>query len=158
MSKVLYKRSLKNYFLKPMMQTKLGLYFILASILFAGSIIVYGYTNLAGLYDIIVELTDISDELSDVIRAKISSILMFSSILGFFYVLFTVLMSVYYTHRFVGPMVAFKRHIDNLRKGDFSSRVVLRKSDAFSDLAEELNMLAGDLEKSKYRKPNTEAS
>ena len=154
----MYKRSLKNYLLLPVLQSKLGLYCVLASLVFTASVLVYGYTSLYGLYEIIVELTDVSEELSQVIEAKISGFLTFCAILGVFYVVSTILLSVYYTHRFVGPTIAFRRHINSLRKNEYGSRVVLRKSDAFSELAEELNMLASELERSKKRSQSQEVS
>jgi hypothetical protein len=43
--------------------------------------------------------------------------------------------------------VAFKRHIRALREGNYDSRVVLRKGDAFDDVADELNLLAQALAK-----------
>ena len=158
MANVVYKRSLKNYLLQPMMQTKLGIYFIAASVIFTLSVILYGYSSLFGLYEIVVELTDVSADLSQVIEAKISGFLVFCAILGAFYVVATFLLSIYYTHRFVGPTIAFRRHVNALRKGDFNSRVVLRKADAFSELAEDLNMLASELERSQKRKIQEEAS
>ena len=141
-----------------MMQSKLGLYCVLTSVLFTASILTYGYTSLFGLYEIIVELTDVSNDLSAVIEAKISGFLTFCALLGLLYVVTTVLVSIYYTHRFVGPTVAFKRHIVALRKGEYGSRVVLRKTDAFADMAEELNMLAADLERMQSRKKQQEVS
>ena len=47
----------------------------------------------------------------------------------------------------IGPTVAFKRHIRALREGNYDSRVVLRKGDAFDDVADELNLLAQALAK-----------
>ena len=158
MVETVYKRSLKNYLLQPVLQSKLGLYCILASIIFTASVIIYGYSSLFGLYEIIVELTDISDDLSSVIQARIMGFLVFCAILGLIYTLTTLVLSIYYTHRFVGPVVAFRRHVTNLRKGDFSSRVVLRKNDAFAALAEDLNMLASELERSQIKKQSHEAS
>ena len=44
-----------------------------------------------------------------------------------------------------GPTVAFRRHIQALRQGDFDSRVRLRRGDAFNEVADELNALSEDL-------------
>ena len=75
-AKTVYKRSLKNYLLQPMLQSKLGLYCVVAAMIFTLSVILYGYTSLFGLYEIIIELTDVSGDLSAVIQDKI---------IGFFY-------------------------------------------------------------------------
>jgi nitrogen fixation/metabolism regulation signal transduction histidine kinase len=50
------------------------------------------------------------------------------------------------SHKMVGPIVQFLRHTQCLRNKDFSSRIQLRKNDGFSELANELNELANDLE------------
>lgn len=49
---------------------------------------------------------------------------------------------VVFSHRIFGPTVPIRRHIQNLRAGDYSSRIHLRNGDEFRDLAEELNQLA----------------
>jgi methyl-accepting chemotaxis protein len=44
--------------------------------------------------------------------------------------------------RIFGPAVQFKRHIESLTQGDYTSRVQLRRGDEFKDVAEKLNELA----------------
>jgi len=53
-----------------------------------------------------------------------------------------------YTHRLIGPFRPYTRHIDQLVKGDYTSRVKLRKGDLdmFVDFGEQLNELAAKLE------------
>jgi signal transduction histidine kinase len=46
------------------------------------------------------------------------------------------------SHRIFGPMVPIRRHVESLKKGDFTSRVNLRSYDEFKDLAADLNALA----------------
>jgi Tfp pilus assembly protein PilX len=53
------------------------------------------------------------------------------------------------THRIFGPMVPIRKHIQNLKKGDFESRIHLRKKDHFHELAEDLNELAKSLKNPK---------
>lgn len=65
------------------------------------------------------------------------------------YVITTVILCVLYTHKMIGPSVAFIRHIRSLKNGQYKSRVNLRDGDAFEDVAMELNDLAVVLEKSQ---------
>ena len=51
-----------------------------------------------------------------------------------------------YSHRLIGPTVPIRRHIDNLRAGDYGSRITLRKFDFYKSVATDLNMLAETLE------------
>jgi hypothetical protein len=50
------------------------------------------------------------------------------------------------SHRIYGPIVSIQRHIANLRSGNYSSRVHLRKEDEFQELARDLNELAQHFE------------
>jgi signal transduction histidine kinase len=45
-----------------------------------------------------------------------------------------------------GPLVPIKKFILKLKEGDYSSRILLRKDDEFTDIADELNALAQNLE------------
>ncbi len=60
---------------------------------------------------------------------------------GFIAVL-ALLLWAYYSFRIFGPQVAIERHVQNLIKGDFESRIRLRKYDEFAGLADQLNRLA----------------
>jgi nitrogen fixation/metabolism regulation signal transduction histidine kinase len=51
-----------------------------------------------------------------------------------------------YTQRFVGPLVPICHHLRALKKGDYSSRVRLRRNDSLQQMARELNELAEILE------------
>lgn len=53
-----------------------------------------------------------------------------------------------YTQRFVGPLVPICHHLRALKRGDYSSRVRLRRNDSLQQIARELNELAEILEKS----------
>ena len=64
----------------------------------------------------------------------------------FCYLLLNVILSVYFTHKMIGPTIAFRRHIRALGCGDYTSRVYLRRGDAFVEVAEDLNRLAEVME------------
>jgi hypothetical protein len=71
------------------------------------------------------------------VTAAVASMVYASLVLGF---------CITYAQRFVGPMIAFRRHLESLKNGDYGARVALRTKDAFRDIAEELNHLAQLLE------------
>lgn len=50
------------------------------------------------------------------------------------------------SHRMYGPLVSIKRHIAQLREGDYSARLSLRQTDDLSEMRDALNDLAGALE------------
>lgn len=139
-------RSIKNYALQPLLQVRLGLYSILLSLLFA--LIIGGilYFNLAKFSAIIVQLTGVEDEVNDLLQqyiapAKIQVVLALLA-----YIAVNMVVTILYTHKLIGPTVAFRRHIRMIAEGKFSYRTNLRKGDAFSEVADDLNNLSAQLE------------
>ena len=51
------------------------------------------------------------------------------------------------SHRIYGPLIPIQRHIQELRVGNFKSRIHLRKSDDFQELQGDLNELAESMER-----------
>ena len=80
-----------------------------------------------------------------ILNEYLTSMAWWVGLLVILYTFLNLLISIYYTHRMIGPSVAFKRHIQALKEGDFDSRVKLRTHDAFLDVAQELNELAEKL-------------
>lgn len=141
-----YKRKLSNYFLQPLLQVKLGLYAIVLALAFCLGMLGIFYVNFYRFYDMVLELTDLRDEVTLILNSYIQDVISWLVLGTLLYFVLTVLMSVFYTHRLVGPTYAFRRHIRELSKGNYKSRVCLRKTDAFAEVAEELNQLAETLE------------
>ena len=54
----------------------------------------------------------------------------------------TILITTIYSRRLSGPMVRFEKVLDNLIKGDYTTRIALRKNDEFRELAVKINELS----------------
>ena len=54
--------------------------------------------------------------------------------------------AVKFSHRFVGPVVRFRNCIQQLTKGERMRRIQLREGDFWVDIAEDLNVLADQIE------------
>ncbi len=135
----LLKRRLSNFLLQPLLQTRIGAYCILLSFLLAGMIAAIIYVHLGKLFGFIIEMTDAPEEVQTIILSYLSSIQTWVYLTLGAYILFVLAISIWYTHRLVGPMVAFKRHFEALQNGNFTHRTNLRKNDAFHEAANELN-------------------
>lgn len=59
---------------------------------------------------------------------------------------------VFLTHRFYGPLVPIHRHIEELKKGNFTSRLKVRKKDELQELCDQLNDLSEELQKNYVRR------
>lgn len=139
-------RKIKNFLLKPAQQLKIGVYAIIWSVVATALTLVILYTNLHSIFEIVLELTDLSEEVNETITMYIRDTSFWLGLVLLSYSVGMIFLSIYYTHKFVGPGRAFRRHISDLMAGRYESRVILRKNDAFIDLAEDLNALAAYLE------------
>jgi nitrogen fixation/metabolism regulation signal transduction histidine kinase len=138
-------RKLKNFLLEPMVQVKIGIYCIICSLLFAVTMVSLIYFKFNTLARNILDLTDVPDELLDIIQQHWSGTGLWIAGLVMLYILVIIVVSIWYTHRLVGPMVAFNRHVDKLICGDYQVKTTVRKHDAFGALAEKLNKLSDSL-------------
>lgn len=141
------KRRIKNLLLQPLLQVKLGLYSILLALLFVivfTSVLIFSFRR---LFELILDLTDLRHEVMEVINSYMLELSGKLLLVVAVYFVLNVIVSVVYTHRLVGPTVAFRRHIRALSEGLYKSRITLRKNDAFAEVAEDLNRLAEVLEK-----------
>lgn len=137
------RRSMRNYLLAPGLQLKYVLYFF-------GFAVVAALLNQMMLVRVLQgSLIDVlaSSDLDPVVVAQATG-LSLSSALWRMGALFLVLglgcslFAIRITHRVVGPQVAFKRHIEALRAGDYESSCRLRRGDHFLETAVALNELA----------------
>lgn len=46
---------------------------------------------------------------------------------------------IFSTHKVAGPLYRFKKHLESMKKGDFSVRTTLRKNDMLTDMANDFN-------------------
>ncbi len=146
-----HKRKLSNFMLQPLLQIRLGLYSILLSFAFCLALVAIFYINFYKFYDLVLELTDLRAEVNDILKSYIEGLIIWLAVGTGVYFFITVGVSVFFTHRLVGPTYAFRRHIQELKNGNYGSRVVLRKGDAFQEVAEDLNDLAVTLDQVRRR-------
>ncbi len=142
-------RRFRNLLLKPLLQVKIGLYSILLSSVFVITFCSVLLVSFHRLFELILDLTDLRQEVVDVIQNGLLGIAGWLMLIVVVYFFASVLLSVVFTHRLIGPTIAFRRHIRELASGNYDSKVNLRKYDAFIEVADELNNLADELKKTK---------
>ena len=140
------QRKLKNFFLQPLLQIRLGLYSVLLAVFFSSIIFSILYLNLIDVATIIQTLTDSGSGTRALFHEYISQTTWSIVSLILVFVASSIMISVTYTHKLVGPTVAFRHHLQKLRQGNFKDRIALRKGDAFGEIAWELNQLTELLE------------
>ncbi len=137
------KRRIRNMLLQPALQGKLGLYCMLLSGIFAASIYTILVRSFGDISESVAELAGIeADQVREVIGIHWGLTQFWIYISSAFYIALILLIVIWFTHRMVGPTIAFRRHLVRLQKGDFSVKTHLRKGDAFKEVAEALNKLS----------------
>ncbi|MDD9950952.1 MAG: hypothetical protein OXT67_05240 [Zetaproteobacteria bacterium] len=143
------KRRWKNFLLLPRIQIKLAVYMILLAAIFfvGGSWIVY--SRLEQAFTLILDLTELEDEVTQMLAVEIQKLGIVLAALVAAYVGTNLCLSVFFTHRMIGPIQAFRRHVNQLTMGNYNAKTALRKHDAFEELAEDLNRLSHALREKK---------
>ena len=78
----LIQRSIKNYLLQPGLQTVLGLYAIVLTLVFAVTVGTIFYLSFHDLYEVILGLTDVQQEVIEIIDEYMLNANMYSSIIS----------------------------------------------------------------------------
>lgn len=141
------QRNTRNYLLKPMVQVRLGLYSIVLGVLFAAGTLGVLYAALDRTTMLLLGLIDEKAEATRIISQQFEQAAIYLVVLSVVFVVSTVSVSILYTHRLVGPTYAFRRHLRALREGRYEVRTMLRKNDAFTEVADDLNLLAEELQR-----------
>jgi len=146
------KRRVRNFLLMPLVQVKLGLYSILLTILFSATVAGILYVNLKKFAVIVLQLTDVQEEVTELLDSYMSDTRWYLGLAIATFIAISVVVSILYTHRLIGPTIAFRRHVRALADGRYNVRTFLRKGDAFSELADELNHLSKVLDRQDVSK------
>lgn len=143
------RRRFRNFLVRPKEQLRYGGYFVLVSLASLLLIAIPGYVSLGGLLRTLSDVYRIDPQVSELIRKSLLSWLTLAifNALVMAFVAFNV--GVFLTHRIFGAVVPIRRLINDLKQGDYKSRVNLRTQDDLQELADDLNGLALHLDQ-KY--------
>ena len=142
------RRSVLNAVWQPFLQFKLLMYMLGSTALVAlllGAFLYFAFSDLIGVMTGKAEATSYYGEM---IEIQLVHLFRYCGALFVLYILLLAAVCVAYTHRLIGPIRPFTRHVEALSQGNYASRVVLRKGDIdlYTDYASKLNDLAEHLE------------
>ncbi len=140
------RRHKMNLLLQPALQLKLPAILLIVTLGFAALQVAHTQFAYGKLFEIVLEEAGRPPFLENLLREQTGDYIEVTSAFTLMYILVVVILSVAYAHRMIGPMVPLRRQIEALKNGDYGARVKLRKRDAFSEIAEDLNELAQVLE------------
>jgi len=140
-------RKLRNFMLQPSLQVRMGFYNIIATAIFVAVLLLVIRMNFGAVYDTVLELTDVKEEVIDVLLEHATDTMRWIVGLSIAFLAINITVAIWYTHRFVGPAVAFKRHLDALIAENYDIKTTIRENDAFQEIADKLNELSAILKK-----------
>lgn len=142
--KPVQKRRIVNAIWQPFLQFKLLMYMLGSTALVALMLGGFLYFAFSDLMNVVTGRTDATSYYGDMIQVQLVHLFRYCAVLFVLYILLLASVCVAYTHRLIGPLRPFLRHIDKLTAGDYSSRVSLRKGDLdmYAEFANKLNNLA----------------
>ena len=145
-------RKLGSLLVEPFKQFKIGVYVIISTLVFTSLALAMFLHSFWQQYQHVMSIFEVVDpemqwELvtSDVFLANAMKI----SVLFVVFILITMGLVFRVTHRYYGPLISIEKFVDKIARGDYSSRIRIRKKDEMVRLVGKLNHMAEKLE-SRY--------
>lgn len=140
------RRSYRNLLIKPSNQLRLAILFAVLSF-FSLCITIFVTTM---YFSFILQQVDSRNTLMKLDPTIVTKLVIPAVItvflIAFLTSAFMVALTIAYSHRLYGPLIPLLRHINSLKNGNYSTRVVLRKNDELREVMLALNDLATTLE------------
>lgn len=142
------RRKLAEAILRPFQQYKLLAWLLGSTILVALLLGVFLYIAFGHMIGTLASDTSTGNYYGELIGVQLINLFRYGGALFALYAILLTAVCITYTHRIVGPLVPFGRHIDALNQGNYSNRIQFRKNDLplMIEHAENLNKLAEELE------------
>ncbi len=140
------RRKVKGKLVRPRQQFKYAMILVCGGILAQSIVIGVVAYFLNNSLATISELHNLDPQIATSIANSISASLVLVLLVATGVALGSVLIGVRLSHRVYGPMIPFRRHIEQLKAGNYTARIRLRKSDDLIELRDALNDLAITLE------------
>jgi nitrogen fixation/metabolism regulation signal transduction histidine kinase len=142
------KRRVVNAIWQPFLQFKLLMYMLGSTAIVAVLLGAFLYFAFSDLIEVIASQSDSTSYYGEMIEIQLVHLFRYCGALFVLYILLLATVCVAYTHRMIGPIRPFTRHVDSLLSGDYSSRVNLRKGDLdmYVEYGDKLNQLAVSLD------------
>lgn len=147
------RRSIEGQIVNPLKQLRLTLVFIGGGILLIGSLSVLLMMKIQHEIVSLDHIQNVDPEIIYPILQSVRRAQLLVTVVSFLAFVVAVWRGLRLSHRIWGPMIPLRRHVGELTKGNFKSRVHLRTGDEFTELSDDLNGLAESLEIRLSREP-----
>ena len=143
----------RSLLLQPVIQLRIAAWSAFASAIFGFAIALVFYYSLRSISNAFVDIGHLDDETINNAYQMFEWIRISALTLLISQVFVSIAVSLVTTHRLVGPTVAMRRQIRAMINGHYGQKITVRDSDAFTDMAEDLNELSEQLSKENRKQP-----
>lgn len=144
------ERRLKNFLIDPIAQVRVGVTVLGMMAVLEAFILIFSYYYLQDFTEMLIELSDIPEDIIPQAKREISRLFMWLGVVSFGVFVLTFFLVIIETHKIVGAGYAINRFInENLLQGHYGKKVILRHGDHMQKLADSINQLSEQLEKNK---------
>lgn len=141
------RRSIRNFFIRPGPQLRVGAGFLVIILVLQSGILFGLRWPIQTFFDELQRFYRIDGAELQTFVISIQSTLLYASLVSLALALIAIIYGLRLSHQIYGPLVPIQRHIKSLVDGDYSSRIHLREGDEFKELEGSLNALAANLER-----------
>ncbi len=134
----------KNYFIKKQFQVRFILKFCI--LLLAGVILSTGLLFLFSQDTLTSSFQQSKLEIRNTAVAILPSVIYTNLITLGLVTLATVIVTLFVSHKIAGPLFRFEQELKEIGEGNLTKRVVLRKKDQITDMADRLNDMVASLQ------------
>ncbi len=143
------RRSILGLVVRPREQLRMAASITGWAVLITFALVISVVISLRGFIERWSDMTGVDAEVASIFRNSLVPALGLVAFTLIALALLVLFLIVKRSHRYYGPLIPIQRHIDNMIKGDFTSRVHLRDGDEMMELRDSLNKLAETLQSGK---------
>ena len=140
-----HRRTIKGMLVSPKSQLTQVSIFVAGALIALLSVSLILFSSINSAVILLVESNRLDSESAQILQSSIRNGFIIMLIFSLFLILYGGWISFRFAHRFFGPTVPIVRLINELKNGQYSSRIQLRSGDELNEVAESLNDLASRL-------------
>lgn len=143
------RRTLKGIIVRPVKQIRYAFLFVGGGMLMlTGFIAVTLYYIRQTIFSLEIAYR-LDREITGALIDSLTGMLTLAFVVAAIFSVLSIVLGMQMSHRYYGPIIPLLRHVEELRNGNYSSRVKLRQSDELIEIQDALNGLAETLDERK---------
>jgi methyl-accepting chemotaxis protein len=148
------QRQFKNFLISPSYQLRFIGLLVLSAGFLAALIATLSYVYLRENYEVLVKLSPMTEDARNLLYSELDQLMIRLSAMTLGFLILISVLGLILSHRSAGPLYHFKRVFQEIENGKHGSRVHLRPSDDFRDVATAFNSMMDQLHPAEPKSPD----